>query len=133
MSGLADELLADIEGLSDAAEDDYEESKPTSGQVAGPGPNRQAEVDVDMSDLEDERVAEAGAHPEGMVGGLVLDGGVKPADELDAEEVQQMDLGGIEDVSSIAKLEGSKRMADILRVRTVGLCSGILLPRASGN
>ncbi|KAG2124629.1 hypothetical protein DEU56DRAFT_963469, partial [Suillus clintonianus] len=46
---------------------------------------------------------------------LVLEGGIIPADELDAEDVQQMDLGGIEDVSSIAKLEGSKRMADILK------------------
>lgn len=51
-------------------------------------------------------------------GGLVLEGGMKPADELDAEDVQRMDLGGIEDVDSVAKLEGSKRMADILQACT---------------
>ncbi|KIM90992.1 hypothetical protein PILCRDRAFT_59417 [Piloderma croceum F 1598] len=49
------------------------------------------------------------------VGGLVLEGGIKPADELDAEDVQQMELGGIEDVRKIAKLDGSKRMNDILK------------------
>ncbi|KAJ7086731.1 hypothetical protein C8R44DRAFT_36010 [Mycena epipterygia] len=49
------------------------------------------------------------------IGGLVLPGGMKPADELDAEDVQQMELSGIEDVSKIAKLDGSKRMADILQ------------------
>jgi U4/U6 small nuclear ribonucleoprotein PRP31 len=50
------------------------------------------------------------------IGGLVLPGGMKPADELDAEDVQQMELSGIEDVSKIAKLDGSKRMTDILQV-----------------
>jgi len=38
------------------------------------------------------------------------------ADELDADDVQQMELGGVEDVSKIAKLYGSKRMNDILKV-----------------
>ena len=50
------------------------------------------------------------------VGGLVLAGGVKPADELDAEDVQAMDLGDIEEVGKIAKLEGGKKMSDILKV-----------------
>ncbi|EKM80203.1 hypothetical protein AGABI1DRAFT_57745 [Agaricus bisporus var. burnettii JB137-S8] len=47
--------------------------------------------------------------------GMVLEGGVKPADELDAEDVQQMELGSIDDVSKIAKLENSKRMVDVLK------------------
>jgi U4/U6 small nuclear ribonucleoprotein PRP31 len=46
---------------------------------------------------------------------------MKPADELDAADVQQMDLGGIEDVDSVAKLESSKRMADILKARVDAL------------
>lgn len=50
------------------------------------------------------------------VGTLVLQGGVRPADELDAEDVQRMDLAAIQDVSKIAKLQASKRMSDILTV-----------------
>ncbi|KIK70402.1 hypothetical protein GYMLUDRAFT_32409 [Collybiopsis luxurians FD-317 M1] len=49
------------------------------------------------------------------VEGMVLPGGIRPAEELDAEDVQAMDLGSIEDVSKIAKLEGSKKMLDILK------------------
>ncbi|KDQ29159.1 hypothetical protein PLEOSDRAFT_1055122 [Pleurotus ostreatus PC15] len=69
-----------------------------------------------MSGLADELLADLdGEQAQTEVGGLVLDGGVKPADELDAEDVQQMELGDIEDVSAIAKLEGSKRMNDIIK------------------
>ncbi|KAH7887893.1 hypothetical protein F5I97DRAFT_1926304 [Phlebopus sp. FC_14] len=118
MSGLADELLADLDGLSDGGDDDYEEGERTPAAVtdsASSGLKRKATEDVDMSDGEGE---EDGATEDGLEStgvGLVLEGGVKPAEELDAEDVQQMDLGGIEDVSSIAKLEGSRRMADILQ------------------
>ncbi|KAI6047333.1 hypothetical protein EDC04DRAFT_2864426 [Pisolithus marmoratus] len=113
MGDLADELLADIEGLSDGEEYEHEDSKEASGRTSGSAPDalkRKAEDDIDMSDLEGE-----GADGAGAVDGFVLEGGVRPAEELDAEDVQQMDLGGIEDVSSIAKLVGSKRMADILK------------------
>jgi len=87
MSGLADELLADLDGL------DAEE----------------ADDDVHMSDVEDEPKAIE-------IGSLVLEGGVQPADELDVEDVQRMELRAIEDVSKVAKLEDSKRMSDILSV-----------------
>ncbi|KAG8965800.1 U4/U6-U5 snRNP complex subunit prp31 [Tulasnella sp. 419] len=66
--------------------------------------------DVDMEDDEAGEEAE-----DGQGGGLVLPGGVQPAEELDEEEVQKMELGLVEDVRSIAKLEGSKRMNDILK------------------
>jgi U4/U6 small nuclear ribonucleoprotein PRP31 len=49
--------------------------------------------------------------------GMVLEGGVKPAEELDAEEVQRMELSTVDDVRTVARLEGSKRMAEILSVR----------------
>ncbi|KAF8138163.1 hypothetical protein EV363DRAFT_1313300 [Boletus edulis] len=68
-----------------------------------------------MSEGSGEAEEEEDVAAEGPGGGLVLEGGVKPAEELDAEDVQQMDLGAIEDVSSIAKLEGSKKMSDILK------------------
>jgi len=105
MSGLADELLADLEVDE---EEPQEEQEPVSLK-------RKAEEDVDID--EDEPQEADGEAVE--VGALVLEGGVKPADELDADDVQQMELGGIEDVTKIAKLEGSKRMSEILKVRFV--------------
>ena len=42
---------------------------------------------------------------------------MRPADEFDAEEVERMELGSIENVRSVAKLEGSKRMAEIIKAR----------------
>ncbi|KAG1753872.1 uncharacterized protein EDB91DRAFT_1100381 [Suillus paluster] len=116
MSGLANELLADIDDLSDGGAEDYDEAIPSAAPSTSNTTNglkRKATEDADMSEGEgdtDEEQAEADG-----AAGLVLEGGVKPADELDAEDVQQMDLGGIEDVSSVAKLEGSKRMSDILK------------------
>ena len=116
MSGLADELLADLDGLSDDG-GDYEEE--TNDNGAGPSSlKRKAEgSDNEMSDHE---TAEADEKQEPAE--LVLAGGIRPADELDAEDVQAMDLGGIEDVSKVAKLEGSKKMLDILRVGLVFYC-----------
>ena len=124
MSGLADELLADLQGLS-GDEEEQEEDTPTAETVAPSNDLKRKVVgeDIDLSDDEDdEEDAADGETAKGAdgkaieVGGLVLEGGVKPADELDAEDVQRMELGGIEDVSKVAKLEGSKRMNEILKV-----------------
>lgn len=116
MSGLADELLADIDDLSDGGAEEYEEPAPPAAPSTSNGTNglkRKAAEDADISEAEEDAEGEEAGADE--TGGLVLEGGMKPADELDAEDVQQMDLGGIEDVDSVAKLEGSKRMADILK------------------
>ena len=96
MTTLADEALADLDDLDDLddVEEDHNEEDASAPQES---------KDVEM--------AEAGEGP-----GLVLEGGVKPAAELDAEEVQKMELGGVEDVRKVAKLEGTKRTSDILRV-----------------
>ncbi|CAK5263073.1 unnamed protein product, partial [Mycena citricolor] len=115
MSGLADELLADLDGLSDDGGEYQEANEPEIGEGSVPsGVKRKAEdegdLDEDMLDVEGEEAAEG----EQAVG-LVLPGGVKPADELDAEDVQQMELGNIEDVTKVARLEGTKRMSDILQ------------------
>lgn len=111
MSGLADELLADLEGFSDEGEDFEEEPGPSIAQT---GTKRKATEGPD-EDMSDEEGGEDGEGEQQV--GLVLEGGMRPADELDAEDVQQMELRGIQDVSKIAKLYGSKRMNDILRVR----------------
>ncbi|KAM6495719.1 hypothetical protein JOM56_008425 [Amanita muscaria] len=100
MASLDDDLL-DLEGLSDDGDD---------VQVDPPKPLKR-KADADM----DEEMSDEGEEQADEQGGLVLDGGVKPADELDAEDVQQMELAGVEDVSKIAKLEGSRRMVEILK------------------
>lgn len=120
MSALADELLADLEGLSEGEEENQEEDQPEAGPSTSKtnGVKRKAPSDEDdeMSEGEDEG---EGGETDGKqaVGSLVLEGGVKPAEELDAEEVQRMELRTVEDVRKIAKLYGSKRMNDILKVR----------------
>ena len=98
-------------------EDEQPQAGPSSGAGAsngnGSGHKRKApdEEDDEMSGDEE---GEEQSHQ--AVGGLVLEGGIRPAEELDAEEVQRMELGQVEDVRKVAKLYGSKRMNDILRV-----------------
>lgn len=112
--GLEDELLADLDDLDDNGED-YDDSE---NQNENSGVKRKANDDIDMSDEDNDEVADGDINGNGGVvgGGLVLEGGVKPAAELDAEDVKQMELRDVEDVRKIAKLEGSKRMTDILKV-----------------
>ncbi len=114
MSGLADELLADLEGLSEGEEETFEvEQVEEAGPSTSNGAKRSAPSDDEMSEGEGEDDKD---DQKQVVGSLVLEGGIKPAEELDAEEVQRMELGGVEDVRKIAKLHGSKRMNDILKV-----------------
>ena len=117
MSGLADELLADLDGLSDDEEGHQEDTQPEASGSMAPtnGVKRKATSDADMSG-DDQEEGEGDGDGNREVGSLVLEGGVRPADELDVEDVQKMELGGVEDVKKIAKLDGSKRMADILKV-----------------
>lgn len=136
MSGLADELLADLEGLSGGEEEEQEEPQsappkassstlPQKRKATDDAPSSSLADDLEDDDDDDDEDREMAPAEEEMeasnrreVGSLVLEGGVRPADELDAEDVQQMELGGIEDVTKIAKLEGSKRMTEILKVCT---------------
>ena len=115
MSGLADELLADLEDHSGGEEQEEQQQVQSDSNALK---RKAADSDHDMSAEDDDD-----DHPDDVdgkrleVGALVLEGGIKPADELDVEDVQRMELGAIEDVCKIAKLESSKRMADILKVR----------------
>src|ERR1700730_5574073 len=70
-------------------------------------------TDSDIEDPQDDAMFDADDIDKA---GLVLAGGVQPADELHEDDVQQMELGGVEDVGNIAKLAGSKRMNDVLKV-----------------
>lgn len=114
MSSLADELLDDLDDFG--AEEPEEEPEPEKtfklpGLPASAGLKRKHGGD------EDEEMSDGGDDDEGDEnGGLVLEGGVKPADELDQADVDEMELGAVTDVRSVAKLEGSKRMTEILKV-----------------
>lgn len=133
MSGLADELLADLDGLSGDENEDNRQSRKSSETPSVPsqaqassssGHKRKTDTrdsDEDMSEGEGEIEGDEEEGDEKMAG-MVLEGGVKPADELDAEDVQQMELGSIDDVSKIAKLENSKRMVDVLKASLQHLC-----------
>ena len=115
MSGLADELLADLEDISGGEEQEEQQPvKSDSNELKRKAVSSDHEMSAEDDD-EEEQNGPDGKHLE--VGALVLEGGIKPAEELDAEDVQRMELGAIEDVNKIAKLEGSKRMTDILKVR----------------
>ena len=73
MSGLAHELLADIEGISGGEEDDYQEDNEPKRDNTSPalkGLKRKLDDDADMSDVEEEGVGEEGT--DGQVGGRVL-------------------------------------------------------------
>lgn len=126
MSAFADDLLADLDGLSDHDDEDQpvEEgaledlaTRPTSSN-GNPLKRKASDSDAEMSDADDGEGGAPDEEAEGKArgGGLVLEGGVRPAEELDAEDVQLMELGRVEDVKEVAKLEGSKRMNDILKV-----------------
>jgi U4/U6 small nuclear ribonucleoprotein PRP31 len=112
MSALADELMADLEGLSDAGDDysDEESKEPESSS----GLKRKATTDRD-DDMSEDGKEGADGETQGATG-MVLEGGVNPAEELDAEEVQRMELGAVDDVRKVARLEGSRRMTEILSV-----------------
>lgn len=106
IQSLADELLADLDGLSD----DDEPFQDSAASDANANGKRKADA------MLDDEGGEANEGEEEGPTGMVLEGGVKPAEELDAEDVQKMELGSVEDVRKVAKLEGSKRMADIIKV-----------------
>ncbi|KAL5488240.1 PRP31 [Sanghuangporus weigelae] len=95
MPTFADDALADLDELDDLDDVGQEHSDEDADMA-------EASNDVEMGN-------------EGESTGLVLEGGVKPAAELDVEEVQRMELRGVEDVRKVAKLEGTKRMNDILK------------------
>ncbi|KAG6832954.1 hypothetical protein H0H92_004838 [Tricholoma furcatifolium] len=119
MAPLGDDLLADLEELSDDENQDFEESEPQttiSSSSTNTLKRKAPDGDLRMSDDEEDEDEESGAADDQEIGGLVLEGGVRPAEELDAEDVQQMELGNVADVTKVAKLEGSKRMADVLNI-----------------
>jgi U4/U6 small nuclear ribonucleoprotein PRP31 len=56
--------------------------------------------------------------------GFVPEGGIKPAEELDADEVEDTDMTNIEDVGKISKLLSGKRLKETVEVCSVMFACG---------
>lgn len=105
---LTDELLADLIDGDNGPDVDAEEVDEEAlhaqkqaeqyGQGEGPQEEEQAdqEADTDM---------------------LLPEGGVKPAEELDRDEVEDLNLKAIADVKKVAKLASSSAFQECVRVR----------------
>ncbi|ORY22575.1 hypothetical protein BCR39DRAFT_551324 [Naematelia encephala] len=109
---LADTLLADLDDLSDDEPDIKPSSPGASGSMLPPPlPAKALGAKRSASELEgdDEDMEKPTIEP-----GFVPDGGVRPADELDQEEVEKTDLKGVADVSSVAKLISGKKLKEVL-------------------
>lgn len=117
MSSLADELLDDLDGLSGGEEEPAEEEK--SFKLPGLPASTILKRKHSEENDEDENMSDGDNDDDDNAGGLVLEGGVKPSEELDQSAVDEMELGAVTDVRSVAKLEGSKRMTEILKVNTL--------------
>lgn len=115
MPSLADELLNDLDdGVKEEDEDQPEAAAPLANplkrKVAFADDERMSEDDDGGGDDEDEDENDV------LFEGGVAPGGIVPAQELDEEEVAKLDMGGVDDVRNVAKLEGSKRMVEVLQV-----------------
>lgn len=134
---LADELLLDLDGDSDGALSDTEQqpqagpstSKSTSSTKSSGGglmlppstlPSKRKALEDSLDDANgggadsDDEMDGGGEEGEGLM--AIPEGGVRPADELDKDAVEEMALGGVDDVKKVAKLLGAKRLEDVLRV-----------------
>lgn len=101
-NSLADELLNDLENDSDDDLGEDEQQAGPSGSGAGG-----AAADGDGSDDEMDDVTEEM---------LLPSGGVRPAEELDPEQVNTMELAGVAEVGKVAKLARGKLMREVLTV-----------------
>ncbi len=118
---LADELLNDLDGLSDDGGPEETEERnvagPSSGTMGPPAPLVQKRSAPGDDDEEDEDMDAGATMANGASAvGYVAAGGVKPAEELDREEVDGMDLKTVQDVESVVKLHKSKKLQDALSV-----------------
>ncbi|WRT67443.1 uncharacterized protein IL334_004414 [Kwoniella shivajii] len=135
---LADSLLADLDGFSDdegrGPSPSPEREQPTAGPSTSKGfglgsmlppplPSKAkrtaSEMDVDDGDAnngEDDEEEDDGLTLENGASavGFVPEGGVRPAEELDADEVEQTDMKDVEDVAKVAKLMTGKKLKEVL-------------------
>lgn len=129
MADLADELLRDLEGDDDDV-GGYSDEEINAGSPAGPGgtetmpsvtklQKRKAEDgddDMDANGLNSDDDADVnGLVKQEEVEMVIPEGGVRPAEELDAEDVAQMQLKNVKDVRNVAKLSGTRTFKEVLQ------------------
>ncbi|GAA6006808.1 hypothetical protein JCM10207_009103 [Rhodosporidiobolus poonsookiae] len=123
MASLADELMNDLDDLDGGDSDldndlDHLVAGPSSSSVAAthsapaqddnsPTLKQEDDDDADLGDLD-----MGDAVPEGQA--YVPEGGVRPAEELDQEAVEGMDLKAVAEVGKVAKLQGGRTLRDVL-------------------
>lgn len=142
---LADELLNDLDGLSDDEQAPDQTTDPSAStsknDVMGPpalpsNGKRKADEDAEddeeddeldnaldglgggdsAKDGEDGDVGNAKMADGSSAAGYIGTGGTRPAEELDREEVEGMDLKDVDDVESVVKLHKSRKLLDALQV-----------------
>jgi U4/U6 small nuclear ribonucleoprotein PRP31 len=135
---LAEALLADLDGLSDDGESpEAEIARPTAGSSKGsmlPPPlpakalnGRSSTVSNGGINANGKWLAEEDEAMDGEEAGMTLEdgssavgfvpeGGIRPADELDAEDVEKEDMTGVGDVGKVAKLLYGRRLKEVLEV-----------------
>lgn len=118
---LADELMNDLDGLSDdggPSDSEQPVAGPSSTANGDMGPSAlpgggDKEQDDEMKTAEEE----VGTLDNGeSATGYVPAGGTRPAEELDRDEVEHMNLKTIDNVESVVKLHKSKRLHEALTV-----------------
>ena len=134
MADLADELLRDLEGSDDEV-GNYSDEEVNAGSPAGPDGaetmsptttklGKRKAVDNDGGDrMEEDGSDDEDGDEDGLNGHVkqeeveisIPEGGVRPAEELDAEDVAQMQLRNIKDVRSVARLTGTKTFREVLQ------------------
>lgn len=116
MTSLADELMNDLDDFNSGSEEggeDQELEQQVGGSVASTSqpPIKQEEEDEEGLEGEGE---DQGEITEEMM--RVPEGGVKPAEELDQDQVNQMDFAKVGKVGKVAKLYNGKTLKDVLQV-----------------
>ena len=119
MTSLADELMNDLDDLGSGSDVDDE----LDSAMAGPS-GATTSTSAPQADGDDNDDGEPGDVDEALLGGAagevhVPEGGVRPADEVDPEAVNAMDLAGVAEVGKVARLQGSRTMREVLQVRPV--------------
>lgn len=136
MASLADELLADLGSDGSADERDNNAPSPVANGKKRAHPDQDAEDgvhdqdnakaaesdnkrihldDADLDDLDGDETMQEDDDEQDDSGMQLGRNAVKPADEIDQQQVEQLDMTGINSVNSIAKLMASGKLDGVVK------------------
>ncbi|GAA5901091.1 U4/U6-U5 snRNP complex subunit PRP31 [Sporobolomyces salmoneus] len=108
MTSLADELMNDLDDLGSGSEgEDQELEQLVASSTSGPSQIKQEEDEPEAGEGEDVEITDE------MM--KVPEGGIKPAEELDQDQVDRMDFAQVGQVGKVAKLYTGKTLKDVLQ------------------